>query len=62
MDNELLICLCVLWFSSTAAMITFMSMWLFNEGKIFWLYIMSEYIDVIVFITYDVCFHYINQL
>lgn len=35
MDGELLLALCVLWLSTTYALITFMSMWFFNEGESF---------------------------
>ena len=35
MDNELLIALCVLWLSTTAAMVIFLKMWFLNDGEAF---------------------------
>ena len=35
MDVELLVCLLVLWFSSTMALVCFISMWFANEGEAF---------------------------
>lgn len=35
MDNELLIALCVLWCTTTAALIIFLSMWFFNQSEAF---------------------------
>jgi len=35
MDPELLLALCILWFSSTAALAFFIFMWLANEGEAF---------------------------
>lgn len=35
MDFELMVCLLILWFSSTMALVCFLSMWLYNEGEAF---------------------------
>lgn len=35
MDKELFIALCVLWVSTTCALIVFLNMWFFNEGEAF---------------------------
>lgn len=35
MDFELLIALCVLWMSTTLALISFLSMWFANDGEAF---------------------------